>query len=157
MAVSECEDRLFQTIRRLPADRKFYYCDSINETTDYGFTLNNKEINVAIYVSYEYFWTVNENRHWDGKPKIPMGSICIAKTYNSLESISIVLDSTKSSKYCSGPFFRLTNNSKDTLYGNYSPGYFWGTRGYHMFLEYFVYTPLSFTLYILSKGKIINL
>jgi hypothetical protein len=105
--------------------------DSINETTDYGFTLNNKELEVEIFLSIGYskkIVKVNEKRV--EKQLIPKGYISVSKIYNSPESVSLVLDSIKESKPHSGPFFSLINNSSDTLYGEYLPGYFWGGLHY---------------------------
>jgi hypothetical protein len=53
------------------------------------------------------------------------------KYYNASKLIDIALDNENlGDEYDKGPFFKIKNNSKDTLYGEHLPGYFWGTLSY---------------------------
>jgi hypothetical protein len=57
-----------------------------------------------------------------------VGFIEIVKYYEAPKSIRIQLDKEfKGNEYMKGPFFRIKNNSMDTLYGEHLPGYFWGS------------------------------
>lgn len=98
-------------------------CDSLT----YSFGLNGTETDIAINISFYYDEKLSKvNEQWIKKEKIPKGYISVIKYHQAPESIRISLENLPSDDYYRGPFFRLTNNSRDTLYGEYLPGYFWG-------------------------------
>lgn len=99
----------------------------IRDSISYSFELDGTETDISIGISFRYYEKLyKENEQWIKKEKIPKGYISITKYYKSPESIKISLENLKSEDY-KGPFFKLINNSRDTLYGEYLPGYFWGS------------------------------
>jgi hypothetical protein len=107
-----------------------YFSDNnvVRNSVKYYFSLDGTETDVTIDISFHYnekLYKVNEQ--WIKKEKIPKGYISITKYYQSPQSIKISLENLESNDYYKGPFFRLINNSRDTLYGEYLPGYFWGS------------------------------
>jgi len=55
------------------------------------------------------------------------GYIRINKYYEASEKVKIEIDKEqKGEELFKGPFFKITNNSTDTLNGEYLPEYFWG-------------------------------
>jgi len=99
---------------------------------DYHFDLNGSEINTEISVRFDYTERyIKKGEIYEKGEKIPNGYVEVIKYYEAPKSIDIKLDETlKSDDYYKGPFFRIKNNSKDTLYGAQLPGYFWGTLSY---------------------------
>ena len=103
--------------------------DIKTDSLTYDFKLSGKETDLKIDISfYIDRQRIRQGGHWIVKSKIPSGSIYLTKYYKAPESIQINLDSTEfGDEFYKGPFFKLTNNSTDTIYGEYLPGYFWGT------------------------------
>ena len=99
------------------------------DSLTYDFKLNGKETDVKIDISfYIDRQRIRQGGQWLEKPPIPHGIIYVTKYYKAPKSVLINLDSTKlGDEDYKGPFFKLTNNSRDTIYGEYLPGYFWGT------------------------------
>ena len=96
-------------------ESKKYGADSLN----YDFDLTGKELNVSISVSFYY------------REKVLRGSIGLKKYYNAPKNVKIQLESDDiGNEWYRGPFFKIKNNSSDTFYGEYLPGYFWGTLSY---------------------------
>lgn len=99
---------------------------------DYDFELNGNEIKTIISVDFDF----REQLHKKGDiyekgEKILNGYIRVTKYYETPKSVEITLDKeNKGSEFYKGPFFEIKNNSKDTLYGEHLPGYFWGTLSY---------------------------
>ncbi|MBI5403962.1 MAG: hypothetical protein HY959_11225 [Ignavibacteriae bacterium] len=101
-----------------------YGRDSIN----YDFTLNGSEIYTEI--NTRFFFKNKSikqgNKYIEGE-KIPKGWIEVVKNYDAPESIEISLNTKmKPSNTYRGPYFIIKNNTSDTLYGEFLPGYFWG-------------------------------
>jgi hypothetical protein len=88
--------------------------NGIKDTLVHDFSINGQEQFVNINISMFYFKSVKCN-------------INIEKHFKSHDSIKIYPARVKShDEYYKGPFFRIENLSKDTLYGKYLDGYFWG-------------------------------
>lgn len=84
---------------------------------DYQFELNGAEEETHISLNVD----VKEERDLHGY-------VMINKYYKAPESVDISLDhKTKGTKFYKGPFFKIKNNTRDTLYGVHLPGYFWGS------------------------------
>jgi hypothetical protein len=59
------------------------------------------------------------------------GHIVVTKYYKPAQNIEIQYIKMKDpDEYYKEPFFLLKNNSNDTIYGEYLPGYFWGAISY---------------------------
>jgi hypothetical protein len=99
------------------------------DSLTYDFKLNGKETDVKIDISFHIErQRIRQGGQWLEKSQIPSGVIYVNKYYKAPKSVIINLDSTKlGDEDYKGPFFKLKNNSKDTIYGEYLPGYFWGT------------------------------
>jgi len=103
-----------------------------NDAINYNFELNGTEINTMISVSFDF----SERYHKKGDiykkgEKILNGYIRINKYYEAPQTVNIEPDKElKGDEFYKGPFFKIRNNSKDTLYGEHFPGYFWGTLSY---------------------------
>ena len=101
--------------------------DSKTVSTDYRFVLNGKENEVKIDISFHYNSKLsNENGNWNDKQVKTDALISVIKYYESPKSIELSLEDLESEDIPS-PFLKLTNYSKDTIYGEYLPGYFWGS------------------------------
>jgi len=98
----------------------------------YNFDLNGNEKSTDISVRFDYTERyIKKGEIYEKGEKIPNGYVEVIKYYEAPKSIDIKLDETlKSGEDYKGPFFRIKNNSKDTLYGAQLPGYFWGTLSY---------------------------
>ena len=109
-------------------DAEKYGKDSIN----YSFELNGTEINTTISVSFDFRERLYKNGDiYEKGDKTLNGYIRINKYYEASEKVKIELDNEqKGDEFYKGPFFKITNNSTDTLYGEYLPDYFWGTLSY---------------------------
>lgn len=105
-----------------------YGKDSIN----YDFDLKGNETEVDISASFDF----NERPIKKGDAFIKgdnviNGYIHLSKIFKAPKSIDIKMDNEdQEDEYYKGPFFKIKNNSKDTLYGEHLPGYFWGTLSY---------------------------
>lgn len=96
------------------------------DSIDYNFDLNGNEIITDISVGFDY-----RERLIKKGENVLNGYIRLNKYYNAPKSIDIELDKENlGDEYYKGPFFKIKNNSSDTLYGEYLPGYFWGTLSY---------------------------
>jgi hypothetical protein len=127
--------RLFETTKQsylqYPGDYilKVSFSDfcSLIDSVEYRFTINGTETDVFVNIGfYLDFKLVRENNQWIKKEIVPQGHISVTKHFKASESIQIKWEDIQSDDY-KGPFFKITNNSKDTLYGEFLPGYFWGT------------------------------
>lgn len=96
-------------------------------STVYRFALNGKETEVKIDLSFHYNSKLsNGNGNWIDKQFKTDAFISVIKYYASPKSIELSLEDLKSTDIQS-PFLKITNYSKDTIYGEYLPGYFWGS------------------------------
>ena len=102
------------------------------DSIDYNFELNGHEINTMIYVSFDYSEKyIKKGDIYEKGEKVLNGYIQLNKYYKAPKSIEIKLDKEEvGSEYYKGPFFKIKNNSNDTIYGAHLPGYFWGTLSY---------------------------
>lgn len=91
--------------------------DLMTDSLIYPFRLTGQETDIEIEISF----------YPETNQKSNKGYVSICKYQESLPSINICLENMESSDYYKGPLFRLTNHSNDTIYGEYMPGYFWGT------------------------------
>jgi hypothetical protein len=98
----------------------------------YDFEITGNEINVEVSIDFEYKGKYyKEGEYWIKKEKVPQGYIRVYKFYKAPKTIEISLaDKMESTDYYKGPFFKLKNNSNDTIYGVHLPGYFWGTLSF---------------------------
>lgn len=101
--------------------------DSVSDSVDLNFSLDGDEVNVGIRVSF----SVNNKyviNNWSPPKifKVPRGYLSIKRYYDSIEGISVNYEDIEPGDGYKEPLFRLTNNSKQTIYGEYMPGYFWG-------------------------------
>lgn len=103
---------------------KEYDSDSIR----HSFNVKGNEISTQISVSFN----LNKPLSMDKKKQnVPNGYIRIEKIYNAPSSVKIkYYPSLKSSDYYKDSFFLVKNESKDTIFGDFNPGYLWGTLYY---------------------------
>jgi len=103
--------------------------DLKTDSLSYNFKLDGKETDVKVDISfYIDRQRIRQGGKWIEKSKIPRGTIYVTKYYEAPKSVHVNIDSTElGDEYYKGPFFKITNNSRDTIYGEYLPGYFWGT------------------------------
>ncbi|MDR2915762.1 MAG: hypothetical protein LBV74_13160 [Tannerella sp.] len=95
------------------------------ETLNYPFLLAGNETEVEIKVRFYDLYN-----YWsDPKKQTKNGSVEIIKYYSAEDSNLGIryLPKEKGNEYFKAPFFMLKNNSRDTIYGQYVPGYFWGS------------------------------
>ena len=97
--------------------------DSIERT----FTLTGEEYRVETAVHFER--GKKDLADWENKDSINSGRFTITKYSNPspLVKIKFLRNSTGENGEFPGPHFLVKNESKDTLYGEWLPGYFWGT------------------------------
>ena len=98
----------------------------------YDFELNGEEISTSISISFDYRekYIKKKDIYVKGE-KVLNGYIRLNKYYDAPETVEIKLDTYEIGyEFYKGPFFTIKNNSKDTLYGEHFPGYFWGTLSY---------------------------
>ena len=99
------------------------------ETLDQDFDIVGNELLTEIDIHFtrsQRKMKKVDKKHVNDNPII--GFIEIVKYYEAPKSIRIQLDKEfKGNEYMKGPFFRIKNNSTDTLYGEHLPGYFWGS------------------------------
>lgn len=102
------------------------------DSLDYDFELNGFEINTVISVEFDYRERLlKKGDIFVNGENVLNGYIRISKYYDTPKSVNIELDKENTGdEYYKGPFFKIKNNSKDTLYGEHLPGYFWGTLSY---------------------------
>ena len=99
------------------------------DSLEYKFSTYGKEkgidIDVRFILDVESYM---HNEKWIKKEKLPQGFIEVCKYYDPPQSIEISYAShIKSTDYYKGPFFIIKNHSTDTIYGQYLPGYLWGS------------------------------
>ncbi|MCR5513394.1 MAG: hypothetical protein K6F43_07505 [Prevotella sp.] len=97
--------------------------DSLERT----FTLTGEECKVETTV---HFWREQKDlSNWKSKDSINSGRFTIIKYSNPspLVKIKYLRSSTGENNEFPGPQFIVKNESRDTLYGEWLPGYFWGT------------------------------
>lgn len=102
------------------------------DSLDYHFELSGSEIITVISISFDYKERLikKEDIFVKGE-KVLNGYIRIDKYYEAPKSVTIEhYTEEEGDEYYKGPFFRIKNNSKDTLYGEHLPGYFWGTLSF---------------------------
>lgn len=91
---------------------------SYKESIEYPFTLAGDETEVEITLRIDYNYSENKVE----------GKIEVLPCYPSQPGLKIeyapLLNENPDYK---GPFFMLTNNTKETIYGRYLPYYYWGT------------------------------
>jgi len=107
----------------------FYVTDNHGkDSIDYDFAISGNEIYTDISIGFDYSERLIKNGDIYIKgEKVINGDIRLNKYYNAPKSIDIALDNENlGDEYYKGPFFKIKNNLKDTLYGVYLPGYFWG-------------------------------
>ncbi len=99
------------------------------DSLEYKFSTRGEEkemdINVDFRLDIEHY---RQNGKWGIKETHPKGYIEICKYYNPPQAIEInYAPHIKSTPYYKGPFFIVRNNTTDTIYGKYLPGYLWGS------------------------------
>jgi hypothetical protein len=101
------------------------------DSISYSFELNGDENEIELSVDLgqdiNSKWIKNK---WTELSRKNQCYISIVKYFESPESIKLKLANIESSEYYKGPFFTLTNSSKDTIYGEHLPGYFWGSLSF---------------------------
>jgi len=97
--------------------------DSISYSFEFNGNENEIEMSVDLRQDINSKWIKNK---WTEMSRKNQCYISIVKYFKSPESIKLKLANIESSEYYKGPFFTLTNSSKDTIYGEHLPGYFWG-------------------------------
>jgi hypothetical protein len=91
----------------------------------YPFELNGEETDIGIDIRFQYD-RKKIKKHKE--KKILKSYVFVKKYYKPSKDISIHLTDFELSEEVDvlGPYFTLINNSKDTLYGEWLSGYFWG-------------------------------
>jgi hypothetical protein len=88
-----------------------------SDTIQYPFKLNGKEEKVTISIHFDKYFEKQKDAH-----------LAIVSYYPPHEKLLMeYLPSCKSSETIKEPFFLLTNNSSDTLYGFYLEDFYWGS------------------------------
>jgi hypothetical protein len=102
------------------------------DSLEYDFNLNGNEIISDISVSFDFSERlIKKGDIFIKGKKVINGYIRLNKYYSAPKSIDILLDNENlGDEYYKGPFFKIKNNSSDTLYGEHLPGYFLGTLSY---------------------------
>jgi len=102
------------------------------DSIDYDFDISGTEINTDISIEFDYRERlIKKGDIFIKGEKVINSYIRVNKYYNAPKLIDIALDNEYlGDEYYKGPFFKIKNNSKDTLYGEHLPGYFWGTLSY---------------------------
>jgi|SRR5665647_50372 len=102
------------------------------DTVNYKFELNGTELSTTIYVSFNHWVKLDSkgNKIEENGKRID-ANIGINKSYLAPKSVEISYDqSIKPDVMYDEPFFKIRNNSRDTIYGTRLPGYFWGKLDY---------------------------
>lgn len=98
-----------------------------NESLEQRFSITGEEYRIEASISFEL---EPKDRHdWKCRDSIPSGHFLITKYSNPSPLVKIKYLYTLSGKRgeIPGPYFSVINESRDTLYGECLPGYFWGT------------------------------
>jgi len=102
-------------------ENKMFGKDSLN----YPFDLDGNEIRVDIDIRLYNDRNNYQNNNTNEKSR---AFVEVIKYFNSTHALDIqYLPNEKGNEYFREPFFLLKNNSKDTIYGEHLPGFFWGT------------------------------
>ncbi|RXQ86903.1 hypothetical protein EO244_16795 [Ancylomarina salipaludis] len=98
----------------------------------YDFELRGNEIKTTISVDFDFRERlIKKGNIYEKGDSVLNGYIRINKFYDAPKTIEISIDKGNvGNEYYKGPFFKIKNNSTDTLYGEHLPGYFWGTLSY---------------------------
>lgn len=98
----------------------------------YDFELKGNEIKTTISVDFDFRERLIKKGNLFGKSdSVLNGYVRINKYYIAPETIEISFDKgNMGTEYYKGPFFKMKNNSTDTIFGEHLPGYFWGTLSY---------------------------
>ena len=91
------------------------------EVLSYPFSLVENETDIEINVR---FW--KQSSSFDKKER-QSGSVEVIKYYIPNQNVVIQYLPEMKGEDFRGPFFELTNNSNDTIYGKHLQGHFWGT------------------------------
>jgi len=103
----------------------------VKDSLNYDFELSGKEIITLISISLDYRERlIKKGEIYVKGEKVLNGYIRVNKHYDAPKTVVIQIDSNEIGNEFRGPFFTIKNNSKDTLYGEHLPGYFWGTLSY---------------------------
>jgi hypothetical protein len=104
--------------------------NSIIDSIDYGFDINNDETDIEVSIilkqKISHKWV---NNLWTETDRKNEGYISIIRYSMPSEFVNLMLDSLLSGDY-KAPLYHLCNHSKDTIYGEYLPGYFWGSLSF---------------------------
>ncbi|MBB6461858.1 hypothetical protein [Flammeovirga kamogawensis] len=102
------------------------------DSIEYDFELNGDEIKTTISVNFDFKERLIEKGNiYEKGEEVLNGYVRINKYYNAPKTIELSIDNENiGTEYYNGPFFKIKNNSTDTLYGEHLPGYFWGTLSY---------------------------
>ncbi len=109
-------------------ESEYYGKDSI----DFGFELKGNEIKTILSIEFHLKEQIHKKgRKYKKGENILNGYIRIEKFYDAPKTIEISPDKEYPCNiHYKGPFFRIKNNSTDTLYGEHLRGYFWGTLSF---------------------------
>lgn len=103
------------------------YIDSVSYSFELSGNENEIEMSVDLGQDINSKWIKN---NWIELSRKNQCYISIIKYFESPKSIRLKLANIESREYYKGPFFILTNASKDTIYGEHLPGYFWGSLSF---------------------------
>jgi hypothetical protein len=105
---------------------------NVNDSIEYDFELYGNEIVTEISVTFDYRDDLTKIADlYVSGDKILNGYIRVNKYYTAPPTIEIELGSPYiGGDIYKGPLFKIKNNTKDTLYGEHLPGYFWGSLCY---------------------------
>lgn len=105
---------------------------NVKDSIDYSFELKGNEINTEISVRFDFDEKlIKKGDIYVKGEKVLNGYLEVINYYKAPKWIKIELDKNYvGDEYYKGPFFKIKNNSKRTLYGEHLPGYFWGTLSY---------------------------
>ncbi len=111
------------------------YFNAINygqDSISYDFKLNGNEIKTAISVDFDFKERLlKKGNIYEKGEKVLNGYVRINKYYIAPKTIEISFDKENmGTEYYKGPFFKIKNNSTDTIFGEHLPGYFWGTLSF---------------------------
>jgi len=98
----------------------------------YDFELNGNEIKTIISVDFDFRERlIKKGNIYEKGDSVLNGYVRINKYYIAPETIVISFDKENmGTEYYKVPFFKIKNNSTDTIFGEHLPGYFWGTLSY---------------------------
>lgn len=102
------------------------------DSIDYDFKLYGDEIKTTISVDFDFKERlIKKSNIYEKGDEVLNGYVLINKYYNAPKTIEISINKENiGTEYYKGSFFYIKNHSKDTIYGEHLPGYFWGTLSY---------------------------